>query len=149
MTTIGSTHIKKSDLIKGGKQGGKRRSIVKHELQLATSEEQYGRIVSPLGSMQFKVDLSDGTQVRAKAGNTFKKSKRNPRGEIIIAGALVKIDYYLGIYTINHVYTSADEEELTNRGLLDSNVSKVTTNDILNDEVIIDDTLNEDWLEDI
>ncbi len=148
MSHIGSTHIKKSDLIKGGKQGGKKRSIVKHELQLATPEEQYGRIVSPLGSMQFKVDLSDGTQVRAKAGNTFKKSKRNPRGEIIVTGALVKIDYYLGIYTINHVYTNTDEEELANRGLLDTNVSKITTNDILNDEVVVD-TLDDNWLDDI
>jgi translation initiation factor IF-1 len=145
MSHIGSTHVKKSDLIKGGKK----KSIVKQELQLATADEQYGRIVGPLGSLQFKVDLSDGTQVRAKAGNTFKKCKRNPRGEIIKSGDLVKIDYYLGIYSINHIYTPSDEEELSKRGLLDTSVTAKTIIDILNNDDVDVEGLDENWLEDI
>jgi hypothetical protein len=149
MATHGSTHVKKSDLIKKGRSGKK--SIVKYDIPKAnTSEgEQYARIISCLGSMQFKIELSDKTQIRAKAGNTFKKSKRNPLAEPIAVGNLVKIDSYLGLHIINHVYNGNDEEELRKMGELDAVApSSSQINDIMNQESNID-TVNDDWLDNI
>ena len=120
------THTKKSDIIKANKLAkemrngnvGKKKSIVKYETELPKENEDIVTIVRNLGAMQFEVQKADGSLVRAKAGNTFKVKKRNPRGERIYAGNLVKIDTYLGIHNINHVYTQTDIDELIRIGIL-------------------------------
>jgi translation initiation factor IF-1 len=149
MSNHGSTHVKKSALIKGKKSGKK--SIVKYGLPTANVEEgeQYARIISCLGDLRFKIELSNKTQVMARAGNTFKKSKRNPLGEPIVVGNLVKVDYYLGIYNINHVYTADNEEELDKIGEL--NIASIATieNEINFKENSSEEGPNENWLDDI
>jgi len=108
---VGSTHLKKSDIIKS-------KLNKKYDVPIITNTcEQYGRIVSCLGLLQFKVELKNKTFIRVQATNTFKKSRKgkkgkNPKYEKIFVGSLVKIEFNLGLYHINHVYSLLEEEEL-------------------------------------